>query len=138
MLLSTVGAALNMLFSMRAPQLIITSLVAQLVSYPLGLAWARYMPSRRFRVFGKDFSLNPGPFGIKEHTLIVVMANVAFSGGQAYSTDVCRPIPLHRALLNQQCRRSSLRGRSTAKIGVGAGSCCLPCRPSLWVTVLPV
>ena len=76
-----------MLFSMRAPQLIITSLVAQLVSYPLGCAWTKVMPSRRFRLFGKEFSFNPGPFNMKEHTIIVVMANCTFGGGVAYSTD---------------------------------------------------
>ena len=45
------------------------------------------MPSRQFRIFGRAFSLNPGPFNIKEHTLIVVMANVNVAGGVAYATD---------------------------------------------------
>jgi len=76
-----------MLFSMRAPSLVITSLVAQLVAYPLGYGWTKIMPSRRFRLFGKEFSFNPGPFNMKEHTIIVVMANCTFGGGVAYSTD---------------------------------------------------
>jgi OPT family oligopeptide transporter len=76
-----------MLFSMRAPRLVITSLVAQLVSYPLGVAWAKVMPSRRFKLIGQEFSFNPGPFNMKEHTVIVVMANCTFGGGVAYSTD---------------------------------------------------
>lgn len=45
------------------------------------------MPTRRFRLFGKEFSFNPGPFNMKEHTVIVVMANATFGGGVAYSTD---------------------------------------------------
>ena len=38
-------------------------LVAQLVSYPMGGLWARFMPA--VNIFG--VSLNPGPFTIKEH-----------------------------------------------------------------------
>jgi len=38
-------------------------LVAQLVSYPMGRLWARFMPS--VKILG--VSLNPGPFTIKEH-----------------------------------------------------------------------
>ena len=34
------------------------------------------MPKRRFTLFGKSFTLNNGPFNMKEHTIIVVMANV--------------------------------------------------------------
>lgn len=45
------------------------------------------MPTRQFKLFGMPFSLNPGPFNMKEHTLIVVMANVNVAGGVAYATD---------------------------------------------------
>ena len=45
------------------------------------------MPDRQFNVFGLKFNLNPGPFNVKEHTIIVVMANVTFGNGVAYSTD---------------------------------------------------
>ena len=38
------------------------------------------MPKRRFRLFGKSFTLNNGPFNMKEHTIIVVMANVNVAG----------------------------------------------------------
>ena len=38
-------------------------LVAQLVSYPMGRLWARFIPT--VKVLG--VSLNPGPFTIKEH-----------------------------------------------------------------------
>ncbi|MCJ1374262.1 hypothetical protein MMC20_005494 [Loxospora ochrophaea] len=88
MLLTTIGSALNMLFSLRNPYIVITAFVAQLVAYPLGVAWEKVMPSRTFRTFGKSWSFNPGPFNMKEHTLIVIMANVTFgNSGAAYSTD---------------------------------------------------
>ena len=44
------------------------------------------MPSRQFATFGLKWSLNPGPFNIKEHSIIVVMASVSFSA--AYATDI--------------------------------------------------
>ena len=44
------------------------------------------MPSRQFTTFGLKWSLNPGPFNIKEHSIIVVMAGVSFSA--AYATDI--------------------------------------------------
>lgn len=87
MLLTTIASGLNALFALRQPAITITSLTVQLVAYPLGVGWYRAMPQRRFRLFGKSFSLNPCEFNMKEHTLIVVMANVNVAGGVAYATD---------------------------------------------------
>ena len=84
MFLTTLGSGLNMLFSMRAPQLIISSLVAQLVAWPIGIAWQYTFPNRQFRVGKLKFNFNPGPFNMKEHTVIVVMANCTFGTGAAY------------------------------------------------------
>jgi hypothetical protein len=47
-------------------------IVALLFSFPICKLWARYLPNVAF--FG--VSLNPGPFTIKEHVIIVVMAGV--------------------------------------------------------------
>ena len=58
----------------------------QLLALPCGRILERTLPTTRFRTFGYTWSLNPGPFNIKEHVLITVMANVAVSG--AYTTDV--------------------------------------------------
>lgn len=84
--LVVVGASMNTLFSLRQPSIAIGSLIAQVVAYPLGHAWARVMPSKRFTTFGYRWSLNPGPFNVKEHGIIVVMASVSFS--VAYATDI--------------------------------------------------
>ena len=78
---------MNALFALRQPAITITSLTVQLVAYPLGVGWYYAMPKRQFRLFGRSFSLNPGEFNIKEHTIIVVMANVNVAGGVAYATD---------------------------------------------------
>ena len=59
----------------------------QLVAYPLGVGWAKVMPSRTCKTFGVQWSLNPGPFNLKEHGLIVIMANAAIGNGVGYFTD---------------------------------------------------
>ena len=87
MLVVTIGSALNMVFSLRNPYIIISSFVAQVVAYPIGTGWDLIMPKRTFRTFGREWSLVPGPFNMKEHALITIMANVTFGGGAAYATD---------------------------------------------------
>ncbi|CAG8975628.1 hypothetical protein HYALB_00008387 [Hymenoscyphus albidus] len=74
------GASMNTLFSLRAPSIGLGALVAQII------AWAKVMPTKQFITFGIKWSLNPGPFNIKEHSIIVVMAGVSF--GAAYATDI--------------------------------------------------
>lgn len=86
--LATVISGMNMLFSMRAPSILITSIVTQLLAYPMGKGWDLIMPKKVFKSFGREWSFVPGPFNMKEHVIIVVMANVSFAGGAAYSTDV--------------------------------------------------
>ena len=54
-------------------------MIAQLLSYPIGKFWALYMPDVKF--FGIAF--NPGPFTLKEHVLITIMANVGFQSAYA-------------------------------------------------------
>ncbi|KAK6206031.1 hypothetical protein LQW54_007970 [Pestalotiopsis sp. IQ-011] len=88
MTMTTVFSALNMLFSLRSPSIVITSIVAQLVAYPLGVGWSKVMPSRQWNLCGLKFTLNPGPFNFKEHGLIVLMANAAYGSGAGYFTDI--------------------------------------------------
>ena len=81
----TIGAGLNMFLSMRSPAINFPAIVVLLVVYPLGCLWARIMPTRVFRTFGVEWTLNTGPFTIKEHVVITLMANVSIN--YAYSTD---------------------------------------------------
>ncbi|KZT65583.1 OPT oligopeptide transporter [Daedalea quercina L-15889] len=78
-ILTTLMAGINHFFDERYPSVAISSLVIQLVALPLGkgLAWA--LPERRFNTFGYVWSLNPGPFNIKEHTVITIMASAVYS-----------------------------------------------------------
>ncbi|KAJ6518167.1 oligopeptide transporter [Mycena vitilis] len=73
---------LNQFFFFRYPAVTVTSIVAQLLTFPLGRAWARFLPN--LSLFGVH--LNPGPFSIKEHVLITIMAGVG--AGSAYATDI--------------------------------------------------
>ena len=57
-------------------------IVAQLISFPIGRAWAKFVPN--VKIFG--VSLNPGPFTVKEHVLITIMANVG--AGSAYAVRI--------------------------------------------------
>ena len=84
--LVVVGASMNTLFSLRSPSISLGTLVAQVISWPMGHGWAMVMPTKKFRTFGISWSLNPGPFNVKEHSVIVVMAGVSFS--VAYATDI--------------------------------------------------
>ncbi|CAK1366136.1 Sexual differentiation process protein isp4 [Cercospora beticola] len=87
MLLTTVVSGVNGLFYLRYPIINITPYVVQLVAYPLGVAWAKFMPEFEFALFGLKANLNPGPFNTKEHVIIVAMANAAFGGGTGYFVD---------------------------------------------------
>ncbi|KAI9743160.1 MAG: hypothetical protein M1818_003455 [Claussenomyces sp. TS43310] len=88
MLLTTISVAINMLFSLRNPSIIITTYVVQLVAYPICRGWDLIMPTKVFTTFGYKWSFNPHPFNTKEHTIIVVMSNASFAGGVAYATDI--------------------------------------------------
>jgi hypothetical protein len=84
--LTILGASMNTLFSLRQPSISSGALLAQIIAWPLGHGWAAIMPERRFTTLGISWSLNPGPFNVKEHAVISVMASVSFS--VAYATDI--------------------------------------------------
>ncbi|KAF8406130.1 hypothetical protein HHK36_008210 [Tetracentron sinense] len=81
---------LNQFFSYRTEPLIITVQVATL---PIGHFLASVLPSTKFHLPGfgsRRFSLNPGPFNMKEHVLISIFANAgsAFGNGSAYAVRI--------------------------------------------------
>lgn len=67
----------NQLFSVRQPTIRLDAAVVQLLSFPLGKAWERWLPVGEFTLLGTKHQLNPGRFNQKEHMLISIMANVA-------------------------------------------------------------
>ncbi|KAJ5108826.1 hypothetical protein N7456_005501 [Penicillium angulare] len=85
MIFTTVGSGLNMFLSMRSPAISFPAIVVQLLVYPIGCLWARFVPTKVFNTFGVRWTFNPGQFTIKEHTVITIMANVSIT--YAYCTD---------------------------------------------------
>ncbi len=110
------GASMNTLFSLRSPNISLGALIAQVIAWyvaplppsftclvvdingnrPLGRGWARFVPDKELTLLlpwlakgglkRVTIRLNPGPFNVKEHAIIVVMASVSFS--VAYATDI--------------------------------------------------
>ncbi|KAI3898190.1 hypothetical protein MKX03_020374 [Papaver bracteatum] len=69
-------AFLNQFFYYRKEPLSVSSLSAQIAVVPLGHLMAKYITVRKFfKGTRYQFTLNPGPFNIKEHVLITIFAN---------------------------------------------------------------
>ncbi|ONH90786.1 hypothetical protein PRUPE_8G074200 [Prunus persica] len=84
---------LNQFFSYRTEPLIITQITVQVSTLPIGNFMAKVLPTNKFHIPGfgsRSFSLNPGPFNIKEHVLITIFANAgsAFGLGSAYAVGI--------------------------------------------------
>lgn len=67
----------NQFFSYRQNALSVTSVSAQILVLPIGKLMAAYLPKKEIHIPGIkwSFSLNPGPFNLKEHCLITIFAN---------------------------------------------------------------
>ncbi|GAU45346.1 hypothetical protein TSUD_84630 [Trifolium subterraneum] len=81
---------LNQFFAYRSEPLVVSQITVQVATLPLGRLMAAVLPSKTFKIPGfgsKRFSLNPGPFNMKEHVLITIFANAgsAFGSGSPYA-----------------------------------------------------
>ncbi|CAL1384779.1 unnamed protein product [Linum trigynum] len=77
---------LNQFFSFRSNALYVSSVSAQILVLPLGKLMAATLPRKPIFVvpFAKwSFTLNPGPFNLKEHVLITILANCGAHGAPA-------------------------------------------------------
>lgn len=84
---------LNQFFAYRTEPLIITQITVQVATLPIGRFMAAVLPKKRFTIPGfgaREFSLNPGPFNVKEHVLISIFANAgcAFGTGSAMAVGI--------------------------------------------------
>ncbi|XP_044959850.1 oligopeptide transporter 7-like isoform X2 [Hordeum vulgare subsp. vulgare] len=78
---------LNQFFWYRKEPLTVTAISAQIAVVPLGRLMAAALPERAFfpdRPY--EFTLNPGPFNVKEHVLITIFANAG--AGTVYAIHV--------------------------------------------------
>ncbi|XP_022980943.1 oligopeptide transporter 2-like [Cucurbita maxima] len=84
---------LNTFFGYRTEPLVISMISVQVATLPIGRFMANVLPTTKFRIPGfgdREFSLNPGPFNMKEHVLISIFANAgsAFGNGAAYAIGI--------------------------------------------------
>ncbi|KAI9098012.1 hypothetical protein K1719_025783 [Acacia pycnantha] len=77
---------INTFFQYRAEPMVVTMISVQIATLPIGKFMAKMLPTTKYRVLGWEFSLNPGPFNVKEHVLISIFANVA--GNTAYAVGI--------------------------------------------------
>ncbi|KAL5735608.1 hypothetical protein ACOSP7_030069 [Xanthoceras sorbifolium] len=75
-------AFVNQFFGYRQNALSVGSVSAQILVLPVGQLMAATLPSKQIKVpFTKwSFSLNPGPFNLKEHVLITIFASCGSNG----------------------------------------------------------
>ncbi|KAG8782644.1 hypothetical protein FRC16_002582, partial [Serendipita sp. 398] len=92
LLLTILGAGMNTFFIFRSPYRLIVSYAVLLIAFPIGRFMAYILPIRQWKlprwIGGGSFSLNPGPFNIKEHVCIYMMANAAVFPTYAMNTIV--------------------------------------------------
>ncbi|KAK7282921.1 hypothetical protein RIF29_12042 [Crotalaria pallida] len=76
----------NTFFSYRTEPLTVTMISVQVATLPIGKFMAKVLPTGKFRIGKREFSLNPGPFNMKEHVLISMFANCG--SGTAYAISI--------------------------------------------------
>lgn len=84
---------LNQFFWYRTEPLTITAISAQIAVLPLGQLMAATITRKKFFA-GKrwEFSLNPGPFNMKEHVLITIFAN--WGAGSVYAIHIVSAVKI--------------------------------------------
>lgn len=90
LLLCMTSSAANTFFNFRYPAPFFAPLTLLLIAYPFGKFLAFTLPITTYRLprwLGSlEFSLNPGPWNVKEHVLVFIIANVAV--GSPYALNV--------------------------------------------------
>ncbi|XP_047957244.1 oligopeptide transporter 5-like [Salvia hispanica] len=78
-------AFLNQFFVYRQNALSVSSVAAQILVLPVGKLMAATLPTEAVKIPGTkwSFTMNPGPFNLKEHCLITIFANAGVTGAYA-------------------------------------------------------
>lgn len=83
----------NQFFWYRTEPLTITSISAMIAVVPIGHLMAKTITKRVFFKGSRwEFTLNPGPFNVKEHVLITIFANSG--AGTVYATHILTAVKL--------------------------------------------
>lgn len=84
----------NQFFWYRKQPLSVSSISAQIAVVPIGHFMARVLPKRAFFEGTRfEFTMNPGPFNIKEHVLITIFANSG--AGSVYAAHILSAVKLY-------------------------------------------
>ncbi|CAI0378722.1 unnamed protein product [Linum tenue] len=111
-------AFINQFFGYRSNQLYVSSVAAQIVVLPLGKLMAAAVPKTVIRVplTKWSFSLNPGPFNLKEHVLITIFANCGAGGVYAVAIITAVRAFYHRGI---HAAAAMLLVQTTQMLGYG-------------------
>lgn len=83
----------NQFFWYRTQPLTVSAISAQIAVVPLGHFMARVLPTRSFFQGTRlEFTMNPGPFNVKEHVLITIFANCG--AGTVYASHILTAVKL--------------------------------------------
>lgn len=109
---------LNQFFGYRQNALYVSSVSAQIVVLPIGKLMAASLPKKVIRIPATNwsFSLNPGPFNLKEHALITIFANSGSNSVYAVSILTIVKAFYHRRL---NPLAAFLLAQSTQMLGYG-------------------
>ncbi|ORZ33910.1 OPT oligopeptide transporter protein-domain-containing protein [Catenaria anguillulae PL171] len=129
---------INMLFTFRTNLFQVSSYVATLLSYPIGVLMAKTFPRWQFHLFGLDIDTNPGPFSVKEHVLIGIFGSTGASGVYATYNLVVQEV-YYDMHMNPFWAISFLFASSALGFGISGMTRKFLIRPihMIWPTVLP-
>ncbi|KAL6364169.1 hypothetical protein LRP88_02085 [Fusarium phalaenopsidis] len=68
----SVGCIISSFYYFKPYNTTLSTVTVQLLSWWTGNIMAKFLPTRKFKTLGYEWSLNPGPWNSKEHALIVV------------------------------------------------------------------
>ncbi|KAJ7960963.1 Oligopeptide transporter [Quillaja saponaria] len=93
-------AFVNQFFGYRQNQLYVSSVSAQIVALPVGKLMAATLPKKQIQVpfTNWSFSMNPGPFTLKEHVLITIFASAGSNSVYAVNIITIVKVFYHRNL----------------------------------------
>lgn len=74
-----IGSGVSQFFEPRQPPISLPASLLQLLLLPCGKIMAAVLPNWGFTFRGKRYSINPGPYTIKEQILVTIMFNITNS-----------------------------------------------------------
>lgn len=95
--LSALVSVFNVFLAQRSPPIQIVSIVLQILAHPLGKFLANVMPICSYTtprwLGGKDWSLNPGLWNIKEHAVVMIAATTGLNPAYSLSILFAQDLP---------------------------------------------